>query len=200
MGACNSTRTDKFGESPSRKVTFSGTHSDSFYKSSVESHDLAGCHTDTQLCRVPTVNRVIVTKSALADSSDEEKSEENDSEESVEETNESSKYSASSDMHLEEDEKRETPFQFDWMKDLPRSPAESKRKKLNDAAAAKAREKLAEEQEDLERKMLEEEERLANGGQGEERSSQLGRRVLLKICWTTSRPQQTNFYLSTFRN
>ncbi len=171
MGTCNSTTAagaDELNQSrPPRKVTFSRTHSDSFNRSTSQSDDIAGYEDDSRLNRAPTLNRVIVFKSALADSSDEEHSVENDSTDSVDETNESSKYSLNSDSHLEDDEKRDTPFEFDWMKDLPRSPAESRRKKLNDAVAAEERKKLLEEQEALERKMLEEEERVQAGDQGE---------------------------------
>ena len=144
MGACSSsTSGDELNESrPSRKVTFSGSHSNSFpSRDRADSSDSStGYDVDPRFNRAPTLNRVIVFKSALADSSDEGKSDEDGDVESLEETNEeSSKYSVNSDMHLEEDEKRETPFQFDWMKDLPRSPAESKRKKLSEAAFAEAR-------------------------------------------------------------
>ncbi len=173
MGACNSSTStgDELNESrPSRKVTFIGSHSNSFSsRDRADSSDSAsGYGADTRFSRAPTLNRVIVFKSALADSSDEEKSDEDCDVESLEETNEeSSKYSVNSDMHLEEDEKRETPFQFDWMKDLPRSPAESKRKKLSDAAAAEILRKQLEEQEALDRKLHEEDERERAGSQGD---------------------------------
>ena len=172
MGACSSsTSGDELNESrPSRKVTFSGSHSNSFpSRDRADSSDSAtGYDVDPRFNRAPTLNRVIVFKSALADSSDEGKSDEDGDVESLEETNEeSSKYSVNSDMHLEEDEKRETPFQFDWMKDLPRSPAESKRKKLSEAAFAEARKKQLEEQEALDRKLQEEDERERAGSRGD---------------------------------
>ena len=137
---------------PERRVQFSEENEDDGQGfDGVSANSRTGAHDDfpREMRSAPTLNRVIVFKSALADSSDEEDVD-NEVYSSEEEENSSidhnSVRSLSNDIvsipDLSLDEKRETPLQFHWMHDMPRSPEESHRKRLNSAAAEAEKQRL----------------------------------------------------------
>ena len=165
MGSCSSksNKPENADGALRRKVSFSPTNR--LAHIDAEGDDDSEAHVTNRLIRAPTVNRVIVFKSALADSSDEDKSEAGESVTSQDIVTESSTRSLNSDLPMEEDEKRETPFQFEWMKDLPRSPAEKKKKEMNDALEAEACRKASEAEEALERLKKEDRDRKIAGYQ-----------------------------------
>ena len=151
MGGCQSSTP----QAEQRRVQWTDDHDDGGDNfDGVSSNSAGGNLSDQprQLRTAPTLNRVIVFKSTLADSSDEENVENevysSEEEETGSTADRASVRSTSNDFSfipdLSADEKRVTPFQFDWMHDMPRSPEERHRTRSIHAAAEAEKKRLAE--------------------------------------------------------